>query len=139
MVRSKARRGGWLTAAARCAACWQLACVGSDAATDSSHITAHVASCRPAFVLAVAGLLAVLFLTMFQVWRASEGNELQRDNSQELLLDYSAFGVQRYSIPGELGSGTECALPGTLHVYLKALRWPVRCVPVCVFAGGAAA
>ena len=89
--------------------------------------------------MVVAGAFAVLFPAAFSLERAGLALVQQSRNNEKAVLDYSAFGVRRYSIPGELGAGTECALPGTLHIYLKALRWPVRCVPVCVFAGGAAA
>ncbi len=80
--------------------------------------------CRLSSLLAVAALLAVLLLGMPHTELGGFSSMLAPE-PEELVLGASAFGVQRYSIPGDLGSGTNCSLPGTLHVYLKALRWPV--------------
>lgn len=37
-------------------------------------------------------------------------------------------GVHSYSIPGELESNSTIKLAGVLHIYLKALKWPVSAV-----------
>ena len=81
----------------------------------------------------MAGLLAVLFLATFHIKRGDTATMLPRGDSN-LLLDVTALGVRRYSIPGELGSGTNCSLQGTLHIYLKALRWPVSWLRACLTA-----
>jgi hypothetical protein len=55
-------------------------------------------------------------------------------NSTDAVLPASYGGVHRYSIPGDLpkappATDTETPRSGVLHVYLKALKWPVRAEP----------
>lgn len=49
--------------------------------------------------------------------------------SQAAILPTAHSGVHRYSIPGEFDKVApakgSCKRAGVLHIYLKALRWPV--------------